>query len=60
MKKDYTAQLPADRHGVPPPALFKFGALHVMKGLNTLNSREMATTWPKSPTAWARPPCTSW
>lgn len=35
------AQLPADLRATPPPALFKFGALHVMKGLNTLNSREI-------------------
>ena len=41
MKCNYVAQLPADRRATPPPALFKFGALHVMKGLNTLNSREI-------------------
>lgn len=41
MKKYYVAQLPPDRRAAPPPALFKFGAFHVMKGLNTLNSREL-------------------
>ncbi len=41
MKRYYVAQLPPDRRGAPPPTLFKFGALHVMKGLNTLNSREI-------------------
>lgn len=35
MKKYYVAQLPPDRRAAPPPALFKFGAFHVMKGLNT-------------------------
>ncbi len=41
MKRYYVAQLPPDRRSVPPPTLFKFGALHVMKGFNTLNSREI-------------------
>lgn len=37
MRRYYRAQVA----GVPPKALFKFGAMHVMKGLNTLNSREL-------------------
>jgi hypothetical protein len=41
MKRYYVEQLPPDRRAAPSPALFKFGALHVMKGLNTLNSREI-------------------
>lgn len=41
MKRNYLAQIPDDRRTAPPPALFKFGALHVMKGLNTLQSREI-------------------
>ena len=41
MKRYYVAQLPPDRRSVPSPTLFKFGALHVMKGFNTLNSREI-------------------
>ena len=41
MKRYYVSQLPPDRPSAPPPTLFKFGALHVMKGLNTLNSREI-------------------
>lgn len=41
MKRYYVGQLPPDRRSAPPPTLFKFGALHVMKGLNPLNSREI-------------------
>ena len=41
MKRYYVDQLPAERRANPPPVLFKFGALHVMKGLNTLHSREI-------------------
>ena len=41
MKRNYVDQLPTARRAVAPPVLFKLGALHVMKGLNTLNSREI-------------------
>lgn len=41
MKRNYVDQLPAARRALAPPVLFKLGALHVMKGLNTLNSREI-------------------
>ena len=41
MKRYYVDQVPAARRATPPPALFKLGASHVMKGLNTLNSREI-------------------
>jgi hypothetical protein len=41
MKRSYVAQLPAERRATPPPTLFKFGAYHVMKGLNLLESREL-------------------
>ncbi|MEZ5293192.1 MAG: hypothetical protein R2745_19075 [Vicinamibacterales bacterium] len=41
MKRYYVDQLPPDRRAAPPPALFKFGAYHVMKGLNLLESREL-------------------
>lgn len=41
MKRNYVEQVPVERRADPPRAVFKFGALHVMKGLNTLNSREI-------------------
>lgn len=41
MKRYYVDQVPAARRAAPPPALFKLGATHVMKGFNTLNSREI-------------------
>jgi len=41
MKRYYVEQLPAARRATPPPALFKLGASHVMKGINTLHSREI-------------------
>jgi hypothetical protein len=34
-------QTPPDLRAAPPPTLFKFGAYHVMKGLNLLESREI-------------------
>ena len=41
MKRSYVAQLPPAQRAAPPPTLYKFGALHVMKALNTLQSREI-------------------
>ncbi len=41
MKRNLVAQLPRDKAGLPEKALFKFGANHVSKGLNMLNSREI-------------------
>ncbi|MFN7977558.1 MAG: hypothetical protein U0P30_05435 [Vicinamibacterales bacterium] len=41
MKRNYVAQLAPAQRAVPPPTLYKFGALHVMKALNTLQSREI-------------------
>ncbi|MGE0815548.1 MAG: hypothetical protein AB7O93_19590 [Vicinamibacterales bacterium] len=41
MKRSYVDQIPPDLRAAPPPALFKFGAYHVMKGLNLLESREI-------------------
>lgn len=41
MKRNYVAQLTPAQRAAPPPTLYKFGALHVMKALNTLQSREI-------------------
>ncbi len=41
MKRQYEAQTPRDRNGVPEKAVFKFGAIHMMKGLSTVNNREV-------------------
>ncbi|MEZ5417341.1 MAG: hypothetical protein R2708_08355 [Vicinamibacterales bacterium] len=41
MKRYYVEQTPPDLRAAPPPTLFKFGAYHVMKGLNLLESREI-------------------
>jgi hypothetical protein len=41
MKRNWITERAVDAHGVPEKAVFKFGANHIMKGLNIVNSREI-------------------
>lgn len=41
MKRQYQALTPRGRSSVPEKAVFKFGAIHMMKGLSTVDNREI-------------------